>query len=176
MVAAQRVFAADGPGAPLASVAREAGVGRATLQRHFPDRLALASAVYDRNLDAVERYVAGHANQPGLLDEVVRRIVRGQRGAAGLFPLMRATPGAEDLLEALGDRIAGILEPARVAAVARGELAPEVSIGDVQLVLAMAEGLIASYAGEDVDAALDRGVQIALRGLRPGPRREGVPD
>jgi len=164
--AAQRVFAAQGPHAPLAAIAQEAGVGRSTLQRHFPDRYALAAAVYDRNLDAVERYAAAHADRPGLLDEMVRRIVRGQRGAAGLFPLMRAVPEAAAQVDRLGERLAALLAPVVEGALARGEVAPGTTTRDVQLVLSMAEGLLVSYDGDERDAALARGVELALSGLR----------
>ena len=46
--AARHVFATgDGTG-PLERIAREAGVGIATLYRHFPNRQTLAEAVYER--------------------------------------------------------------------------------------------------------------------------------
>ena len=46
VAAAQRVFARQGPDAPLDEIAREAGVGNATLYRHFPTRSELIVAVY----------------------------------------------------------------------------------------------------------------------------------
>lgn len=43
---AKEVFAERGPGAPLDDIARHAGVGNATLYRHFPTRRDLLIAVY----------------------------------------------------------------------------------------------------------------------------------
>ena len=43
--AASGLFLEVGPNAPLAAVARRAGVSIATLYRHFPDRRALVTAV-----------------------------------------------------------------------------------------------------------------------------------
>ncbi len=166
VAAAERVFAAEGAHAPLARVAHEAGVGRATVQRHFPDRYALAAAVYGRNLDDVEAWAARHADAPGALDEVVRRVVDGQRRAAGLFPRMRSDAAAAPYLDALGRRLDTLLTAPTAAAVARGEIAAGTTVADVQLVLAMAEGLLASYDGEERTRALDRGLRIALAGLR----------
>ncbi|MDF8264493.1 TetR/AcrR family transcriptional regulator [Luteipulveratus flavus] len=50
--AAKRVFARDGVDAPVRVVAREAGVGVATLYRHFPQRADLVAAVFRREVDA----------------------------------------------------------------------------------------------------------------------------
>jgi len=49
--AARDVFAEGGPGASLEAVARRAGVGIATLYRHFPTREALFQAVYSNEID-----------------------------------------------------------------------------------------------------------------------------
>src|SRR6202035_5886664 len=48
--AAKTVFSAGGPEASLAAVARTAGVGIGTLNRHFPTREALFEAVYRREV------------------------------------------------------------------------------------------------------------------------------
>jgi AcrR family transcriptional regulator len=49
--AAKAVFNAGGPEASLEAVARRAGVGIATLYRHFPTREALFEAVYRREVE-----------------------------------------------------------------------------------------------------------------------------
>src|SRR3712207_3266457 len=46
VAAARDIFARDGASATLSQVAAAAGVGNATLYRHFPNRQALAAAVY----------------------------------------------------------------------------------------------------------------------------------
>ncbi|MER5757236.1 helix-turn-helix domain-containing protein [Streptomyces sp. NPDC002088] len=52
LVAARRLFAAEGLGVSMASVAREAGVGKATLSRRFATREELVSAVFADRMDA----------------------------------------------------------------------------------------------------------------------------
>lgn len=47
IAAAREVFARDGDAATLSQVAAAAGVANATLYRHFPNRKALAAAVYE---------------------------------------------------------------------------------------------------------------------------------
>jgi AcrR family transcriptional regulator len=46
LAAAREVFSERGPDAPLDEVARRAGIGNATMYRHFPDRRELLVAVY----------------------------------------------------------------------------------------------------------------------------------
>jgi AcrR family transcriptional regulator len=53
LAAAATVFAESGPDAPLDDVARRAGVGNATLYRHFPTRRELLVAVYADEVDAL---------------------------------------------------------------------------------------------------------------------------
>jgi len=58
--AAKRVFARSGVEAPVREIAAEAGVGVATLYRHFPQRSDLVIAIFRRELescaDAAEEY------------------------------------------------------------------------------------------------------------------------
>jgi AcrR family transcriptional regulator len=51
VVAARRVFAEQGAGAPMEAIAREAGVGVGTLYRHFPKRIDVVEAVYRTVVD-----------------------------------------------------------------------------------------------------------------------------
>jgi AcrR family transcriptional regulator len=52
VAAARAEFARDGASATLSQIASAAGVGDATLYRHFPNRQALAAAVYQEIFDA----------------------------------------------------------------------------------------------------------------------------
>lgn len=78
--AAVDVLAAD-PSASLADVARRAGLGRATLYRHFPSREALRDAIRQEALARAEAVLAG----AGLDDLTPREGVR--RAAEALVPL-----------------------------------------------------------------------------------------
>src|SRR5437588_12210376 len=51
--AARAAFAEHGPDASLIDIARTAGVGSATLYRHFPSREALLAAVYQSQIEAL---------------------------------------------------------------------------------------------------------------------------
>ncbi|MFD7074678.1 TetR/AcrR family transcriptional regulator [Nocardioides sp. NPDC059952] len=58
VTAAREVLAEQGLDAPMSAVAKRAGVGQGTLYRHFPDRLALATAVLEENVRDIEQVAA----------------------------------------------------------------------------------------------------------------------
>lgn len=64
---AEEHFARFGVGASLESVARDAGVGSATLYRHFPTREDLLAGIFDRHTDELEVQIARiqHLEDPG---------------------------------------------------------------------------------------------------------------
>ncbi len=53
LAAAQEAFAAHGAGASLEEIARHAGVGSATLHRHFPSRRSLLEVVFHDRVEAL---------------------------------------------------------------------------------------------------------------------------
>ena len=76
IAAAREVYAADGLSAPFSAVAKRAGVGQGSLYRHFPDRTALAVAVFEENLDDLEEFTAPEERTiEDLLDRVVSQAV-----------------------------------------------------------------------------------------------------
>jgi AcrR family transcriptional regulator len=81
--AASAVFQRSGTGAPLDEVAREAGVGIATLYRRFPDREALIEAVFEEKMHDWADRAAAAANRAlrepwEALEEYVTHIMRAQ--------------------------------------------------------------------------------------------------
>ncbi|HEX5620265.1 MAG TPA: TetR/AcrR family transcriptional regulator [Solirubrobacteraceae bacterium] len=71
---ATRVLTHD-PGAGVAEVAHAAGVGRATLYRHFPTREALLAGIYDRALQESETAIAASRIAEGTAAEALERLV-----------------------------------------------------------------------------------------------------
>ncbi|MDX2526344.1 TetR/AcrR family transcriptional regulator [Streptomyces europaeiscabiei] len=64
IAAGRSVFARDGLNASMASVAREAGVGIATILRHFPAKEELVAAVFSDRMDAYTDAVAVALDDP----------------------------------------------------------------------------------------------------------------
>ncbi|WP_410618626.1 TetR/AcrR family transcriptional regulator [Amycolatopsis sp. cmx-8-4] len=62
--AAGRLFAAPGPGrVSMDELARDLGMAKKTIYRHFPDKRSLMTAVLDRQFAAVERTLAAAAEE-----------------------------------------------------------------------------------------------------------------
>jgi AcrR family transcriptional regulator len=60
--AASRLFLAPGPGhLSMDDLARELGMSKKTIYRHFPDKQTVLTAVLDRQFDAIERTLAAAA-------------------------------------------------------------------------------------------------------------------
>ncbi|WP_280240740.1 helix-turn-helix domain-containing protein [Nocardia abscessus] len=59
LTAARAVFSRHGPSAPMSLISTTAGVSPGVLYRHFPSRELLARAVFEQDLEAIEK-VAAH--------------------------------------------------------------------------------------------------------------------
>ncbi len=168
LAAATRVFASAGRESSMRAVAREAGVGIATLYRHFPTRESLVDAVY---ADQVVRLTAGArellgqlapaaalrrwmdlfgdwiAAKNGMLDTLVAMIEAGE--------IAHARTRAE-LLAAITE----ILDAGRAA----GDLRTDVTAEDIAASLI---GIFTVASPPDHDAQAARLLDILMDGLRP---------
>ena len=171
LAAATRVFASASTEPSMRAIAREAGVGIATLYRHFPTRESLVDAVYR---DQVVRLTAGArellgqlppaaamrrwmdlfgdwiATKNGMLDTLLAMIESGE--------IAHAHTRAE-LLAA----ITTILEAGRVA----GDLRPDVTAEDIAAALV---GIFTVAPRPEREANASRLLNLLMDGLRPAAR------
>ncbi|WP_307806999.1 helix-turn-helix domain-containing protein [Naasia sp. SYSU D00057] len=145
LAAAREVFAESGYSAPLSAVARRAGVGQGSLYRHFPDRIALAAAVFEDNLGELEDVAA---SPDATLDDLLDRAAEQASVGAAFFDLVSGHRH-DPRVEALGNRVrrvaTALLERDREA----GRISPAVTAEDVELALFMiASALARSEAAE----------------------------
>lgn len=156
--AAREVFASAGFDTPLGAIAEHAGVGRATLYRNFPDRFALAAAIFEDNLVALETLAQQHRNQPDALLILLAAMVEQQIEAHALVPALLTQASAPDL-QALVRRTKTLLEAPLQAATAAGVVRRDLTLDDVLAVLAMVSGVVIG------DALVSSRRQRALRAL-----------
>jgi AcrR family transcriptional regulator len=167
LLAAAAVVAEQGAGASLEEVARRAGVGSATLHRHFASRQALLEAVFAGHVDALCARAAELLDDPRPGDALVTwlhallRHATEHRGlGAALLAGARAGGPAGDFhrrIAAAGD---GLLTRAR----REGQVREDVLVAELlQLVDA-----ILMVAGSEPGAAdrADRLLALALSGVR----------
>lgn len=170
LATAEVAIARHGADASLEEIARRAGVGSATLHRHFPSRRALLEAVFHDRVEALcarARELAGDAEPGPALVVWLRAVgayVADTRGlAASLIGGARdgGPPQGDACYAMIADAGAELLRRAREADAVR----PGVSIDDL-LALVNAISLAAEH-GPGGAAEADRLLALAIDGIRP---------
>ena len=167
---ARAAFAAHGTDASLEDVARRAGVGIGTLYRHFPNRHALLSAVFEEAVsDLLDRsHELLNAPEPcTALVTWLREIITHAGEYRGLaLALMSVTSDTTSALASCSTPMheagAALLKRAQQAAKVR----EDVTITDL-LQLTNAIALAAEESPSDPNLA-DRLLTLTLRGLKTG--------
>lgn len=148
--AARDLFAEQGFSVPFSAIARRAGVGQASLYRHFPDKVAIGVAVFEENLRLLE------ARPVGLHDFLVSIADQAKVSASLLEALVTSrSPLAEDLAVRLSAIITDMI--------ARDDLPPGTTVDDVQAAVSMVAFHTAAAPTPD---AAERAIAIVERGLR----------
>ncbi|MFX0580100.1 TetR/AcrR family transcriptional regulator [Nocardia nepalensis] len=163
---ATEVFAEHGPQAPLDDIARAAGVGNATLYRHFPTRQALLEAVHRDHIEALARHAdelaTTRAPAEALMSWLETVVAQGSatRGLAASLLAVIGTPAESWCRETIFDAATTLLRRAQEAGEIRSDLtAPQL----LKLVNAIA-------IATEQDSDRDRQAHTLLGLLRDGLR------
>ncbi|WP_062386220.1 TetR/AcrR family transcriptional regulator [Demequina iriomotensis] len=162
VAAARDVFAANGVEGPVSAVARRAGVGQASLYRHFPTRESLVYAVFDENLTAIETLAA----DPGTtLRDVTDLVTHQIEGTAAIITYAATDDGPEmrALERRMARAIAGKVDLARTD----GTLAPGTTAEDMLLAIGMLAALVARVPADQRHARVEEAWGLLMRGLGP---------
>ena len=171
LVAARDVFVEHGLDAPLEDIARRARVGIATLYRRFPDRASLQRAVA---IDVLRRIGAeaslALAEEPDAVAALARYMHRAlDARVAAVMPALGPSVVPLEDAEFLAARDAAV-EPVQamiLRAQACGALRPDVTFGDIGLLLIrLSRPLPSSFPAEIEQALAHRHLDIVLSGLR----------
>lgn len=168
--AAREAFAEQGPDVPIIEIARRAGVGTATLYRHFPTRDSLLELVFEDRIAACSALVAelldrAETDPWQALETFLRALFAQQRedrafSSAMLRPF---TPG-ERVDQERRRALAGldrIIDLGREAGVVRADL----RASDIELMLLAHDGVLARAELDDAEPSR-RITELLLDGCR----------
>jgi AcrR family transcriptional regulator len=157
---ATETFRTEGLDVGVDEIARRAGVGIATLYRHFPTKTDLVVAVLQELTDdlALALRAAQHEREPlHAALAVALRLQAANRAMLDAF----ATGYADDRARMrLAERMLGVLTPVAAAGHASGELRQDFDADDLLVAVRM---LGAATTAADPE----RQLAVVLRGLRP---------
>ena len=146
--------------APLSAVAKRAGVGQGSLYRHFPDRLSLALAVFEENMEAIDAL----ASQPdSTLRDVCELVTHQTEGTAAFLALVGA--------EQADDRLAVFESRLRAAFASKwdardGLVGPDATLDDLMLAVGMVAGIVMQSPREARHEVAVAAWALVQRGLR----------
>ncbi|MFD4787520.1 TetR/AcrR family transcriptional regulator [Streptomyces sp. NPDC058459] len=177
LAVAEAEVAAHGAEASQEQIARTAGVGSATVRRHFPTRRALLEAVFQERVEALcedaHRLSAAGDGRTALL-EWLHAFVRYAVSARGFASVLSYEPPTEEPSpNGCGGSIEAAGSPLLQRAIRDGAVAPHVTFHDL---LTLATGIaLATENHKDPATQADRLFRLAVEGLSPEHGTAGEP-
>ncbi|WP_329368434.1 TetR/AcrR family transcriptional regulator [Streptomyces sp. NBC_00669] len=171
--AAREAIVEFGPDVPLDEVARRAGVGNATLYRHFTDRTELvrqvALSVMARTAQRAEDALAEEPDALSALQRFAFEAAEERIGA--LCPMLstafdRAEPAVDHEARRMERAITAIMDRAQCSGQIRGDIA----VGDLMVALTQLTRPLPGTGCIGFDRFMRRHLQLFLDGLRAPAR------
>jgi AcrR family transcriptional regulator len=164
---ADQAFAEGSAAVSFEEIARRAGLSRATVYRHFPDRQALGKAIAAEQLSALRRIVGAPDAERRSFRELLQLVLWAQVSRRALVHLLRELPEREQRQHA-NALIAILTVPLRQAQ-AEGQLRPDAQPTDLALIFEMIEAAVRSApASTNQDVVAQRLITVILDGLCSG--------
>ena len=166
--AAIECFEAHGYSVPLEEIADRAGVGRGTLYRNFKDRVALALAIFEREIERLNDIA--DLNLP--FEQALRKMVLQGARMSSLFARLAAEVQLTDdhiaAFHQLGLRAQRAMEPLAQRAHAERQLRDDIGAAEILIAVRMLGGLCKPFKDEaEIEAQVDAGLAMLLAGIAP---------
>jgi AcrR family transcriptional regulator len=175
ILAAARELFAERADVPMCEIARQAGVGQATLYRNFPDRRNLAAALIFEHMEQTEQLAAEHVGDPEAFFVLIRNVVETMARFRALGELAREDACLGSELDRRRRRLVELLQEPLASAKAAGRLRLDLTIDDVFLMVSMLRGAIDRADGPAArTTAAGRALTLVLDGLAPLPAHGGA--
>lgn len=160
IAAARAVFDEQGVAAPLSAVAKRAGVGQGSLYRHFPDRVALAMAVFEENMDEIDALAASPSSS---LRDICDLVTHQTEGTGAFLALVEIEAGADERMAVFESRLRDVF--ASKLPSDDGLLGPSASLDDLMLAVGMVAGMAMQSPRESRHAVAGAAWDLVQRGL-----------
>uniref|UniRef100_UPI0035A8DD34 TetR/AcrR family transcriptional regulator n=1 Tax=Streptomyces himalayensis TaxID=2820085 RepID=UPI0035A8DD34 len=175
VAAAREMFVEFGAEVPFDEIARRAGVGNATLYRHFPDREALVREVVCSVMDGTSELAEAALAEEGDAFAALRRFVHAaaDERVGALCPMLSGSFDKHhpDLLAAR-ERIEALVEALMERARRAGQLRSDVAVGDLMVALSQLTRPLPGTGCLGMDRFVHRHLQLFLDGLQAPARSE----
>ena len=174
LIAARRLFAERGLGVPFDLIASEAGVSRATQNRHFPTKGSLALALFEENLNQLARVIEDSPVGEGYVAALVMCAELMHRDI-GFIELFDSREVGEQARSDVAARFLALMDPplraAQAAGFVRGDLEPE----DTRMLVNMlGAAAIPNDLHQPDPGRGQRGTALLVEAIRP-PVRHALP-
>ncbi|HZL55305.1 MAG TPA: TetR family transcriptional regulator [Solirubrobacteraceae bacterium] len=167
ILASARELFASGRDVPMYEIGRHAGVGQATLYRHFGDRPAIVAAISREQVERIEQIAAEHATEADAILIVLEASAEMLASIHDLVAILRDEATLAPVLAELRARMRAVLEGALARSRPSGVLGPDVAADDLVLVLNMVNGALGGVVDQaERSAVAARALALALDGLR----------
>ncbi|MGP3970442.1 TetR/AcrR family transcriptional regulator [Streptomyces sp. 6N223] len=170
LAAAREALVAEGPEVPLDEIARRAGVGNATLYRHFPDRKSLLYHVLlfvtERFTERAESLLEGDLDPFEALSAALLGTSEERIGALCTLMLDSGIDPEDPELVASRERMSETAERLIERARESGQLRNDIGSGDVLLAIARLTRPMPGGECPGGEIAARRHLQIFIDGLR----------
>ncbi|NGN69759.1 TetR/AcrR family transcriptional regulator [Streptomyces sp. A7024] len=173
--AARQALVEYGTDVPLDEVARRAGVGNATVYRHFDGRRDLLLAVMLHSMERIAEEAESAYEEVGHPFEALRRFVlrAADERIGSLCPLLaegfdKGAPPLADTHDRLDRAIVRLMDRAKEA----GQLRGDVAVGDLMVALSQLTRPLPGSECTTFDQFVQRHLQLFLDGLQAPARSE----
>ncbi|TMN25331.1 TetR/AcrR family transcriptional regulator [Pseudoxanthomonas sp. X-1] len=164
--AADEVFCEHGVNAPLELVVERAGLGRATLYRNFPDRVALLMALLDRAFDALERRAHDLADRDDAFGVLLHDAAEHVAVCAPLVDFWRAMARSDAAMSRGERRVPEIFMPLLQRGIAAARYRPDVDEEQLMLVVDMLGSCLRGRDEAERKRLARRSADLLLQALR----------
>lgn len=169
LAAADLVFASHGITVPLDLVCQQAGVGRATLYRHFPDRHHLIVALLERGLEETAAKAVELGDRDDAFFVLLRFHAERIHSRSSLVDYWRVLDRGAPEVRRVRERFHQIFSPLIFRAVEAGTCRPDIQVEDVTLLVSMLGSALRGRSADEQARLSLRAFELLVAGLRPRP-------